>query len=86
MKDAMVGTLFINCMSLKIWICYDSCISWNKMFLFIELPDANCPWHAFLCANDECISSDKLCDGISDCDDNSDESTICTGNEKMHQV
>ena len=40
---------------------------------------ANCPSHAFLCANNDCISHDKLCDGTSDCQDNSDESTICTG-------
>ena len=39
----------------------------------------NCPSHAFLCANNECIPSSKVCNGVSDCEDNSDETRICKG-------
>ena len=47
----------------------------------IQYIGTNCPSHAFMCANNECISAEKVCNGISDCKDNSDEKTICTGTE-----
>ena len=34
----------------------------------------------FLCANDKCLEASYMCDGNDDCGDNSDESTICSGN------
>ena len=41
---------------------------------------SNCPDHSFLCANNECVPYSKICNGISDCQDNSDETKVCTGN------
>ena len=45
----------------------------------IERLGEECPPHAFLCANNHCIPFNKVCDGNRDCQDNSDETTICTG-------
>ena len=36
--------------------------------------------HAFMCANSQCIPFIKACDGIVDCEDNSDEIPVCKGN------
>ena len=33
----------------------------------------HCAWHMFKCANNACVSSSLLCDGVNDCGDNSDE-------------
>ena len=38
-----------------------------------------CPSHSFSCANNECLPHSKICDGVSDCQDNSDETNICKG-------
>ena len=43
-----------------------------------------------MCANDECIPTIKVCDGIADCEDNSDELQVCRGNNDtfvlMHEI
>ena len=63
------------------------------MYLSIKYPDGNlvdkveannitdaiCSHGHFLCANDKCLVASDMCDGIDDCGDNSDESTICSG-------
>ena len=36
----------------------------------------------FLCANENCIPEVDMCNGVDDCGDNSDETTICSGNNK----
>lgn len=41
-----------------------------------------CPPNAFACANGQCIPNMKVCDDVSDCIDNSDETSICKGNLK----
>ena len=41
--------------------------------------DGFCPKNNFLCANDNCLAASVLCDGNDDCGDNSDESTMCSG-------
>ena len=51
----------------------------SLFFSYFASLGTNCPSHAFLCANNKCIAAEKVCDRKSDCDDNSDESTICTG-------
>ena len=51
----------------------------SEFFSYFASLGTKCPSHAFLCANNKCISAEKVCDRKSDCDDNSDESTICTG-------
>ena len=43
--------------------------------------DRICPSQNFLCANDKCLAAYYMCDGNNDCGDNSDESTICSGND-----
>ena len=46
----------------------------------VEHIGEECPPHAFLCANNQCIPFSKVCDEKPDCRDNSDETTICSGN------
>ena len=41
-----------------------------------------CPPSAFTCANGQCIPNTKVCDDVSHCIDNSDETAICKGNLK----
>ena len=48
-------------------------------FYFILL-DHICPKNYFLCANGECLDQRLICNGNDDCGDNSDESTVCSGN------
>ena len=43
---------------------------------------ASCEHDHFLCANDECVAASYMCDGNDDCGDNSDESTICSGDSQ----
>ena len=51
------------------------------MFLkFYFLLDDSCAVGRFLCANENCIPEEDMCNGVDDCDDNSDETTICSGN------
>ena len=38
-----------------------------------------CTGNNFKCADDQCIPLNKICDGVSDCDDGSDEAHICKG-------
>ena len=64
------------------------------MYVFIKYPDETisadkeeadnftdgiCADDHFLCANDGCVAASYMCDGNDDCGDNSDESTICSG-------
>ena len=66
------------------------------MYLFIKYPDEtisedmadpvnstnsrDCANDHFLCANNQCVVASNMCDGKDDCGDNSDETTICSGN------
>ena len=52
------------------------------MFLLIKHIGDICPLHSFMCANDDCIPASRVCDGIADCEDNSDEMHVCKG--KLH--
>ena len=36
-----------------------------------------------MCANDDCIPTSKVCNGVPDCEDNSDEMQVCKG--KLNQ-
>ena len=47
----------------------------------VYIVDDVCPRHAFLCANNQCIPETNVCDGIVQCEDNSDETEICTGDD-----
>ena len=51
----------------------------NNQYNFICIANY-CDKKKFLCANGNCIPKNKLCNGYDDCNDNSDETTICTGN------
>ena len=42
--------------------------------------DKSCPKHYFICGNGKCLKPTEICNGRDDCGDNSDESTICSGN------
>ena len=42
-----------------------------------------CPPFAFRCRNKRCVLKSKVCDGINDCVDNSDETDGCKGNKKI---
>ena len=48
-------------------------------YVFSSYPGDKCPSHTFTCANDQCIAMENICDGIPDCDDYSDETSICIG-------
>ena len=53
---------------------------WCKCIVFNPLADLCRPQIQFRCANGECISKERLCDGEADCSDASDESTFeCEG-------
>lgn len=41
--------------------------------------EAICANDHFLCANGKCVVASHMCNGNDDCGDNSDESTICSG-------
>ena len=44
----------------------------------------SCPKDGFLCANNNClVAVSQLCDGHNDCGDDSDESTLCYGMNRM---
>ena len=48
----------------------------------LNLSDDSCPRENFLCANENCLDASYLCNGKNDCGDNSDEGTICSGNNE----
>ena len=43
-----------------------------------------CPKNHFICENKKCIHNNKLCDGANDCDDDSDEGSVCESNWKFN--
>ena len=42
--------------------------------------DKECSLGGFPCSNGACIPGSFMCNGIDDCGDNSDETTVCSGN------
>ena len=41
--------------------------------------NSKCPRNQFTCQNNRCVAESKTCDGINDCGDYSDETTLCKG-------
>ena len=59
--------------------CYDSKENSRENIFWSRYCNCSCEKKNFLCANGNCIPKNKLCNGYDDCNDNSDETTICTG-------
>ena len=59
-------------------------MSWKISILCFSL--GTCPESAFRCSNKRCVSMSKVCDGIDDCVDNSDETHGCKGIRKIKDV
>ena len=38
-----------------------------------------CPEHHYICDNSTCVPETKWCDGVNDCDDQTDEVDYCKG-------
>lgn len=49
------------------------------IIIFIGPTVQLCATSQFLCANDRCLDASYMCNGVDNCGDNSDETTICTG-------
>ena len=45
-----------------------------------------CPASAFKCRNKRCMLMSKVCDGVNDCVDNSDETDGCKGIKEIKEV
>ena len=54
-------------------------MSYNIAIRSTEKLPSNCPSSYFLCSNKKCQGPSKMCDGINDCGDNSDETIGCNG-------
>ena len=52
----------------------------NKFMHIYRQVGTVCPPNAFTCADGQCIPNTKVCNDVSDCFDNSDETAICKGN------
>ena len=39
----------------------------------------NCPLDSFRCRNKRCVKNSRVCDGLDNCSDNSDEIDGCSG-------
>lgn len=54
-------------------------------FCFFSLLEKSCNTNEFPCANGACIAMmdekerNLMCNGVDDCGDNSDETTVCSG-------
>ena len=52
----------------------------NNFISFPSESDKKCSLEGFPCSNGACIPRSFMCNGIDDCGDNSDETTVCSGN------
>ena len=59
--------------------CPDETISVDIADAVNSTNSRDCEDDNFLCANDQCVVASNMCDGKDDCGDNSDETTICSG-------
>ena len=55
----------------------DCCFCFVSNIQFSKVPE--CPVHNYVCDNTSCIHKSKWCDGVVDCNDQSDEDDYCKG-------
>ena len=77
--DFLLKGMFISISICNQRVSSDNDRKFPTIFHKPHFSEGICPTNYFVCANDQCLEPGKICDGINDCGDNSDESTICTG-------
>ena len=50
--------------------------------MYVTFLEHICPKENFVCANGKCLDAGLICNGYDECGDNSDESTVCSGDIK----